>query len=102
MLVEHAASGRNHYHFTSVYAKLLKWIADWGGCSRGIRQRLHNLTWQHNWYGKYKIWIGDKRHGVDESKGVPHAYGDALASSTFCLVLPGMDVLDRMARSATQ
>eukprot|EP00955_Chlamydomonas_euryale_P118273 366528-Chlamydomonas_euryale.AAC.17 len=51
-------------------------------CSRGIRQQLYNLSRAHDWRGRYNALIGGH-------EDVPGSYSDLLASSKFCLVLPG-------------
>jgi hypothetical protein len=50
--------------------------------SRGIRQRLHQLAKKDEWAAAHRIWIGTSR----ELEG---QYGDLLARSVFCLVMPG-------------
>ena len=55
--------------------------------SRGIRQKLTKLRMENQWWSKYKIWIGQNMPGDKEYKDF--LYGEALASSIFCFVLPG-------------
>ena len=50
--------------------------------SRGIRQKLYNLTVTRKWTARYNISIGDE---LD----LPGDYSQELASSKFCLVAPG-------------
>ena len=50
--------------------------------SRGIRQRLYNLTVTRGWTARYNISIGDRGD-------LPGDYSQGLASSKFCLVAPG-------------
>ncbi|KAG2488355.1 hypothetical protein HYH03_013045 [Edaphochlamys debaryana] len=50
--------------------------------SRGIRQRLYNLTIAHRWYDKHRIFIGTPRELVGD-------YSLHLARSLFCAVVPG-------------
>lgn len=52
--------------------------------SRGSRQKLNNLTVQHNWWENHRIYVGEKN-----PPGVQGSYSDLLASSVFCLVLMG-------------
>ncbi len=49
---------------------------------RGIRQRLHALWKEQEWQQKYNVLIGD---GGD----IPGHYSEHMASSKFCLVVPG-------------
>lgn len=53
-----------------------------GACSRGIRQRLYNLSKENDWKTKYNIHIGAR-------PDVPGEYTELLRRSKFCLVLPG-------------
>ncbi|GLI60030.1 hypothetical protein VaNZ11_002095 [Volvox africanus] len=50
--------------------------------SRGIRQRLYQLWKDEDWRANYNVMIGD---GGD----IPGDYSEHLASSKFCLVVPG-------------
>ncbi|KAL4425253.1 hypothetical protein ABPG75_009269 [Micractinium tetrahymenae] len=50
--------------------------------SRGLRQRLAKAAQEGNWREKHSI-------AVTERDGVQGDYSELLASSTFCLVLPG-------------
>ncbi|EFN55367.1 hypothetical protein CHLNCDRAFT_52572 [Chlorella variabilis] len=52
--------------------------------SRGIRQTLENLCRDKDWWGKFKIWIGE-----GNPPDMDRTYSQLLASSTFCFVLPG-------------
>jgi hypothetical protein len=53
--------------------------------SRGIRQKVLGLYKSQDWKAKYKMEISE-RHSVD---GLPWSYGEMLARSKFCLVMPG-------------
>lgn len=54
--------------------------------SRGIRQALARLCMEHDWWGKYRIWINDTMPpGAEES----FSYSEALSKSVFCFALPG-------------
>jgi hypothetical protein len=50
--------------------------------SRGIRQRVYNMSREQHWREKHRIIIG----GYDDVK---QEYGELLARSVFCLVMPG-------------
>ncbi|KAL4443960.1 hypothetical protein ABPG75_011697 [Micractinium tetrahymenae] len=50
--------------------------------SRGLRQRLYTAAREQGWRERHAILIG-------EASEVPGRYSQLLASSTFCLVLPG-------------
>jgi hypothetical protein len=50
--------------------------------SRGLRQRVYNMSRKHDWRQKYNILIG----GYDDMQ---QEYGQLLARSVFCLVMPG-------------
>ncbi|KAL4426069.1 hypothetical protein ABPG77_007865 [Micractinium sp. CCAP 211/92] len=50
--------------------------------SRGIRQRLAKAAKENNWLDKYRIAVGD-------FEAIPGDYSELLASSIFCLYLPG-------------
>ncbi|KAG2493469.1 hypothetical protein HYH03_008286 [Edaphochlamys debaryana] len=50
--------------------------------SRGIRQKLYSLASTNNWAEKYRIYIGEKNELVGN-------YGEHLARSIFCAVMPG-------------
>ena len=54
--------------------------------SHGIRQSLLKLAREHDWQKNYHIFIGP---GED----IPGVYSELLASSIFCLVLPGRSLL---------
>ena len=51
------------------------------GYSRGIRQRLRRLAQENDWRGRHNILIGGSEIEGD--------YSTLLASSHFCLVVPG-------------
>ena len=51
--------------------------------SRGIRQRLYNMSQEQDWRGRHAIHID----GYGEDKHIP--YTQLLASSVFCLAVPG-------------
>ncbi len=50
--------------------------------SRGIRQKVYQLSKDNEWRGKHNMWIG----GYDDTPG---DYSEMLARSIFCLVMPG-------------
>ncbi|KAL4437781.1 hypothetical protein ABPG77_005693 [Micractinium sp. CCAP 211/92] len=50
--------------------------------SRGLRQRLYNVSREQGWRERYGILVG-------EVSDIPGRYSELLASSLFCLVLPG-------------
>ncbi len=52
--------------------------------SRGIRQRLYNVSQEQDWRGRHAIHID----GYGEDKHIP--YTQLLASSVFCLAVPGV------------
>ncbi|KAL4452535.1 hypothetical protein ABPG75_008197 [Micractinium tetrahymenae] len=54
----------------------------WPPYSRGIRQRLVNASLEHGWKEKHNILIG-------EYADIPGDYSELMASSVFCLVVPG-------------
>jgi len=57
--------------------------------SRGLRQRLHNLTLENDWWGKHKIWVGaDPPPGYQQGDRFS-SYSALLSSSIFCFNLPG-------------
>jgi hypothetical protein len=55
--------------------------------SRGLRQKLAALVAEHKWWSTHKIWIGQKMPADSDIKKL--TYGEALATSIFCFVLPG-------------
>lgn len=58
--------------------------------SRGVRQRLWSASQEHGWLDKYGILLGENPSspGAEEVK-LAGDYSQLLASSIFCLVLPG-------------
>jgi len=53
--------------------------------SRGIRQRLANLTTSRDWWNKHRIWIGNEL-----PPDIPErSYSELLAHSVFCFVIMG-------------
>ena len=58
--------------------------------SRGIRQRLANLSKGQGWKDKHAIWIGDAVEPFSQSRELASlSYSEILSRSVFCLVLPG-------------
>ena len=57
--------------------------------SRGIRQRLYNMSQEQDWRGRHAIHID----GYGEDKHIP--YTQLLASSVFCLAVPGASAILR-------
>ncbi|KAI3427182.1 hypothetical protein D9Q98_007119 [Chlorella vulgaris] len=59
------------------------------GYSRGLRQRLATASREGDWLNKHRIAVGERG-------AVPGDYSELMASSEFCLVLPGDGWVARM------
>ncbi|KAG2489065.1 hypothetical protein HYH03_012501 [Edaphochlamys debaryana] len=57
--------------------------------SRGIRQKLYSLATTNQWARKHRIFVGDTAE-------IPGSYGEHLARSVFCAVVPGDGYAMRM------